>query len=330
LTVESQNEQSDKQTGAFPVSGYSEEKDSMKFSGLRMWGWGFLAASLLPSSPAQTTVTNTVTHGVYEVRDFFAQNGRHISITSHGNLINLETPFGFEHIKSSTRAREGYVISYTNPSTGQERVIFDVHDVYSSVLARRDFVPVSFSGPATGTVFHVNSPVSATAIVDTADGLLRLTQRIDWLAGLGGVTIRSTVANRVSVPVRVNFVKRHVDLNPDGGGSYGTNQYSNWERVSGGVDVYAWCNCGPPPGPPPLTPAMVSLHVIKFTGDPAPSYTMIHTAADTSEFYTVGPSFTTDLRGPRTSENNQVTLVWPGSTLGPSVSQTYIARYQAE
>ena len=306
-----------------------------------MWISAALVASTYPSLPAQTLAAATsVAYGSYETRDFIAQNGRQISVSSFGNLVSLETPFGFEHINRSSRAREGYVISYINPFTSQQRVLYDVHDLYSAVLARRDFVPVSFTGPANGTPFSVTTPIIIFAVVDTADGLLRLTNRIEWVAGSGEVTIRTTVTNRVSVPVAVRFVKRHVDLNPDGSGAFGGNLYSDWVRLPGvstggstigGIGAFERCvGCKPGPGPPPLTIANVALHSISFMGSPNPAYATIHTDSDTSELHTAGPALSTNLTGLRTNENNQATLVWIGSTLGPSASQSFIAQYRVE
>src|SRR5438128_1611512 len=116
---------------------------------------------------AQTTTPDVVTHGAFETREYRAENGRRIRITSLGNLAGLESPFGFEHIDNGRRAREGYVLGYDDPLTGQSRVLYDVQDSYSRTLGGRDFAPTSFSGPPAGATFPVNTVVTATVNVDT-------------------------------------------------------------------------------------------------------------------------------------------------------------------
>jgi hypothetical protein len=205
-------------------------------------------------------------------------------------------------------------------------VLFDVNDIHSTVLARRDLVPYSFSGPATGTVFSVMTPVRAVAVVDTADGLLRLTHQFDWQAGLGTVTVTTTITNRTSVPLTLSGYKRQVAFRPDGSGGYASGVTGNWERVTNGIGAFISCNCAPHPGPPPLTQASVSTHVLTFTGG-SPSYTMIHSITDDGELYASRPVASGDLPGLRLSENDQATLVWNGSTLNPGGSRTFAVQY---
>jgi hypothetical protein len=236
---------------------------------------------------------------------------------------------GFEHINNGVQAREGYVLAY-NDLGARARVLFDVNDIHSTVLGRRDFVPYSFSGPATGTVFPVMTPVRAVAVVDTADGLFRLTHQFDWQAGLGTVKVTTTITNRTSVPLNLTGFKRHARPHPDGAGAYAYPGPSSWLRTPDGFGSFIVCGgCPPHPSPWPLTEASVSTHVLTFTGV-SPSYMMIHKDTDDVELYAAGRVTLGDLPGLRLNENDQVTLVWNGSTLNPGGSRTFTAQYAVQ
>jgi hypothetical protein len=298
----------------------------MRSPAFKIFGYILMLPVLPFLMKAQTPM---VSYGTYETRDYWANNGRKIRITSLGNLVGLESPMGFEHINNGVRAREGYVLAYTDPG-GHARVLFDVNDIHSAVLGRRDFVPYSFTGPASGTVFAVTTPVRVIAVVDTADGLFRLTHQFEWQAGLGTVTVTTTITNRTLTPLTLNGYKRHADINLDAAGGYGVAGSSDWVRLTSsstsGIGAFVSCYCAPQPGPPPLTLATVSTHVLTFTGV-LPSYRMIHSDTDNSELYIAGPATSTDLPGVRVHENNQATLVWAGSPLAAGGSRTFTAQY---
>src|SRR6185312_11742772 len=106
-----------------------------------------------------------------------------------------------------------------------------------------------------------------------------------------------------------------------GGGAYGAAGTSDYARIMDGLVASVHCYCAPAPGPPPLTPTSVSQHVMKFSGVPIPARKMIHTSADSAELYSAGAAATGDLPGGRVREDDQVTLVWAGATLGPGASR---------
>jgi hypothetical protein len=287
-------------------------------------------ALFLPLAAQTVASTDVTTYGAYETREYRAENGRRIRITSRGNLAALEAPYGFEHIANGARAREGYVVSYDDPATGAARVLYDVNDLHSRSLGSRDLVPYVFRGPAHGTTFAVGSPMTATVMVDTADGVLRLTHQFSWRAGFGSVRVTTTVTNRLGHYVSFRSLKRHADIDLDGAGLYGAASANDWSRSDNGVLIYIYCLCAPPSPPSPLTPESVSLHAMSFSGAPAPAYKMIKPAGDISEFSSAGPVMTSDLPGTRRAENNQATLIWPGSRLAPGASQSFTAEYQVE
>jgi hypothetical protein len=280
---------------------------------------------------AQISPTDVVTAGAYENREYRAENGRRIRISSRGNLTALEAPYGFEHLDQGGRAREGYVISYDDPATGAIRVLHDVNDLYSRTLGGfRDLVPVSFRGPAAGTSFAAGTPVTATVIVDTLDGALRLAHHFEWRAGFGNVRVTTTVTNRLAGYVTLRGFKRMADMNLDGAGAYGVALTNDWVRADNSILISIRCLCSPPIPPSPLTPEFVSLHAMSFSGAPAPAYKTINRAGDLAELSSIGPAAGSDLPGARRGENNQATLIWAGSRLAPGASQSFTAEYQVE
>jgi hypothetical protein len=299
---------------------------------------GFVLAAIAIPAAAQTPGTVTST-GIYETREYRAENGRRVRITSLGNLVTLETPYGFDHISTGSHAREGYVVSYDDPATTATRVLYDVHDLYSRTIGYRDFVPASFSGPATDTTFPVNTLVTAVVVVNTQDGLIGLTHSFEWVAGTGLVKVTTTVANLLASPVNLRTFKRHADINVDGGGGYGGGAsitgaaacLNDWSRFGTGILASERCGgCAPGPPPSPLTPAMVSTHMVSMTGSPAPPYAIVKSVTDNSELTSSGPSLGTARTGSRRNEDNQVTLVWTGSTLAPGGTQSFTTLYRVE
>jgi hypothetical protein len=300
---------------------------------------GFVLAGIAIPVAAQTPEP-VASRAIYEVREYRAENGRRIRITSLGNLVALETPYGFDHISTATHAREGYVVSYDDPATGVTRVVYDVHDLYSRTIGGyRDFVPDSFSGPATDTTFAVNTLVTAVVAVHTQDSLIRLTHRFEWLAGTGRVKVTTTVATLLSIPVNLRSFKRHADINVDGGGGYGGGSsitgaavhLNDWSQYGNGILASERCSgCAPGPPPSPLIPETVSTHVVSMTGSPAPPHAIVKSVTNNSELTSSGPSLGTARTGSRRNEDNQVTLVWTGSTLVPGATQSFTTLYQVE
>jgi hypothetical protein len=144
------------------------------------------------------------------------------------------------------------------------------------------------------------------------------------------VKVTTTVMNRLGGFVPFRSFKRHADMDLDGAGAYGVALGNDWVRGDNGILISIRCLCAPPSPPSPLTPESVSLHVMSFTGAPAPAYKMIKPSGDVTEFRTAGPVMATDLPGARRGENNQATLIWGGSRLAPGGSQSFVAEYQVE
>jgi hypothetical protein len=100
-------------------------------------------------------------------REFVAQNGRKIRISSMGNLVNLvsfQSAGGAEHINVK-RSREGYVLAYRLSAAQPLRVVHDVNDSSSQIISpgNRDFVPESFTFPSVNSGIPSDTFITATA-----------------------------------------------------------------------------------------------------------------------------------------------------------------------
>ena len=242
------------------------------------------------------------------VREYSSENGRTIKLTSTGNLIGLETPAGYENI-AVQGSREGYVVSYID-QTGATRVIHDVFSSQSSVLkpGSRDFIPVSFAAPPSAGDLAINTLITATSVVHTRDGLLRLENVIAWRAGTGTVDIKMTITNRSLATVKLLNVKRVADINAGG-------EESN--SSSGQTDSVFYfrpvCTCRPPIPPGPWVP------LVALSGTNSIALNVL--AGDDFELFNVGPG--DSLIGRQTDIDTQGVLIFkPNAPLPPGGSMT--------
>ena len=273
------------------------------------------------------------------VQRYASENGRNIKVASTGNLIGLEAPGGFEHIDSK-RAREGYVLAYSDPFSGASRVLHDVFDRYSTTIKVpfRDFQVVSYSSSPVGVLLNLNDQVTATSVVETRDGLLRLTHVLNWKAGTGTVTVTTTVTNISGLPLLLRSFKRHIDVDLDSAGPYGAAHYQNsivTDPGLGSVLIFNGSRCYPqpfdspicPPRPLPINLVAASNHLMQISGNPLPTHTIVKDAGDDGELTSAlpGPS----LIGRRDFEDNQVTLAWMlNQSLNPGASKSFAVTYQ--
>jgi hypothetical protein len=209
-----------------------------------------------------------------QIREYVAENNRRISVSSRGNLIGFESPGGFEHLDVK-RPREGYVLAYQPLGSATTLVAYDTFDIFSSNIksGTRDFVPVSFVAPPSLVNIPYGDLITAVAVVETSDRRLRLTSRIDWVAGSEAVLITMTIQNRSSGKVRLVTVKRHIDVDTDGGGLLGKGP-PDANLVVGTPFrlslVGRPCYCPPPaPGPPPRMPFSEPTDVVTLSASAA-------------------------------------------------------------
>lgn len=251
----------------------------------------------------------SLAQGEIAVREYASENGRRIRITATGNVIGLEMPAGYENIAGQS-SREGYVLSYID-QTGTTRIIHDVFDSHSMSLKPgvRDFVPISFTAPPSTNDLAVNTLISATAVLDTRDGLLRLQNVITWRAGTGTVNVKMTVTNRSATSVRLLNLKRVADVNAGGETLNTSFALPN--------EVYYFrpvCTCRPPIPPGPWVPLVV------FSGGPN-AVAMNVSAGDDSELFNVGPG--PSLIGRQVDTDTQGVLIFkPDAPLPPGASMT--------
>lgn len=270
---------------------------------------------------AQTSTT----YGSVEMREYVASNGRKIRVTSLGNLTGFESPAGYDHI-AGLRTRDGYVVAYYDPISARTRVVFDVADRFSSTISAglRDLTPVSFSGPPNGSTFNIGAPVTATAIVETRDHVLRLVHTFSWTAGLGTVLVQTRVINNLpGLTVGLRTFKAHSDLNVD------RKTSNNFNRVANSVAIDD--RCAPNGYCPPCDPGKDDCPTDRLvTLNPAAGsvVTIIKAANDDTELTSVGASLATNRTGVRTLEDNQVTLVWAVDTpLAAGTERGFIRSY---
>lgn len=320
--------------------------ERLRFSSFLLVLASLVGVSLIyaQTSPTEQTVTTT---GVLETRKFFAVNGRNIRVSSLGNLVGLESPQGFEHLRGATRSREGYVVGYQDPVTLQARVVHNVFDRVSSTIitGMPDFVPIEFRGPANLAVFGVGETVSATATLHTRDGLIRLIRQITWTAGSGTVEVKTTLTNRLSSPLWMTGLKLITDPDVDASGAYGTSQGRNnvdsTATATGSSLVFNNVVCDPrgridpcPPPPVPGDPALLgvlSQHLMEISSSPAPASTVLKLASDNTELFTSvpGASLALPIRGLNVQEIRAWT--WSNSQRIPGLgSRTFLKRYEVE
>jgi hypothetical protein len=177
------------------------------------------ATAAAPQADTQSPASLLQQQG--EKREYIAENGRSIVITALGNLVRFESPRGFEHVAGGLEDPiNGYVLAYWDPRTGVLRVLHNVYRSQSSTIkpGLSDFVPLSFEGPASGTVFSRAKLVRASVTVGTRDGLFLIRTTYSWLQGTLRVDSVLTAVSRATKVVSVKFQNR---LPMDANGAYG-------------------------------------------------------------------------------------------------------------
>jgi hypothetical protein len=152
--------------------------------------------------------------------------GTQAVISTHGNLIsyfspNSSTSGHYEHVGVGAFS-EGYVLCYTNPSSGRNVDAFDTGSSESGF------------GASTTTL----SPVTVTRT--TSDGVLRLKQTISFDAATNSVFFTMVVTNLKGVRVRNIVLRRQVDFDTDTGGANGWATFENWHANDTHGSVWAW------------------------------------------------------------------------------------------
>jgi hypothetical protein len=265
-----------------------------------------------------------------EKREYIADDGRTVVITSLGNLIGFESPRGFEQVAGVLDDPiDGYVLAYRDPQTGATRVLHNVYRSQSSTIepGLNDFVPISFQGPASKTVFPSGKPVHAEVVVGTRDGLVQIRTAYSWM---GGIVRAESLVTSMSQSIRVLAFKRQT-RHPLSGGVYGALgpevdvlPVEPEEPLVGPSVVIsaALCcrrGCDPgvcPPRLPEFSEAAVNTHSVLFQAGPdalaprapKPSYLTVADAEDPCERLSAGQCQGKEL--PRFNQDSLVTAGW--------------------
>ncbi len=152
-----------------------------------------------------------------------ADGGTRVIISDHGNIIEFESPAGYEHLGAVYKS-EGYVLCY-DPPAGPSVHAYD---------GGQD--EAGFGAP---TVLSA-SPTSAVVVRETTDGVLRLRQQFTFRGVEKRVFIQNTIKNLTTGTVSDIVFRRVAEFDIDRGGSSGwTSTPNHFSRTS--IDsVNAW------------------------------------------------------------------------------------------
>jgi YD repeat-containing protein len=261
--------------------------------------------------------------------------GRQYQFTPLGNLIGFQTPTGYEHLALGGVAREGYIISYDDPTTEVTRLVYDLGDRRSTVFSSSgDFIPLSLDPLPPYRTLDVGNSFTLKAVVQTRDALLRLTHTFTVRGGIGEVVVGMEVRNNSSSrSIFLRSVKRHANINKDAGGSYGNGNRMSDATSDGATALFYTREPCPPPPPPPELPRG---HTVTMTGDRVQTLGLAVSARPIVKPFAGTPSEAllsscgSSPTLPRRDEDSEVTMCWPISrTLLPGSSLTFTTTYRA-
>lgn len=208
-----------------------------------------------------------------ETREYRAENGYELAVTSLGGIIGLRGPKELGDDRAPLR--DYYRLTYRHPR-GQQVVASTAAGGDKDVASgSSNFVPVSFESPPSGAVFSDDQPLTAKVTVRTSDGLLRLTHLLTWKPGADSVSVQTEIANAdAGQAVSVMAFERVIEVAGEGAAAKDQGaskaRYRRFLQFRPGQNnafTVVWegrCIPAPPncPPPPPLKSYLV-------TGDPA-------------------------------------------------------------
>ena len=151
--------------------------------------------------------------------------GTTVCISSHGNILQYESPTGYEHIGVG-QFSEGYVLCYTNPFTGNTVNVWDTGASESGF------------GEASASAMDTDAPVVLTRT--TSDRIMTLTQVFAFNGLNKSLTIEMQVHNNTPRTVNDVILRRQVDFDIDSGGANGWANYMNDHAATNRDGVFAW------------------------------------------------------------------------------------------
>jgi hypothetical protein len=175
--------------------------------------------------------------------------------------LSWQSPAGFEHVNNDLyQPREGYTLVYqAPPATGNIRVIRNVGDDPTP-----DLRPISFSStrPA-GSVINLEETLKVTAVVETLDGLFRLTHEFTWKGGTGQMEVKRTIRCNYGLARLIEF-RNHSRVNS-------ASEFFNIQNGLGALMLRGPCPPPPPTGSEPICSPLVA----RYQGKPGPTGTKI-------------------------------------------------------
>lgn len=186
-----------------------------------------VAILLLPSVPLQRVVA----HPDYE----FSFPNFHFTISPNGNVYQLESPMGYEHIAEGFWG-EGYTVVVSGEG---DMVAYDVYGDSSDVTY-------------VGSLVMQNTPSKVlVGTVTTAMDLIRIDQFFVASKTSRYIGMKIVIRNIADYPLSGVVFKRWVDMDTDTGGSLGWSDFMNYFNYIKPLNLaYSYTSYaqGPPPG----------------------------------------------------------------------------------
>jgi hypothetical protein len=183
-----------------------------------------------------------------------------VEISNYGELIGLEAPEGYEHLKTGTY-KEGYLVACMTPDN-MDHVVIATHDSRANVTTV-SFSFVEPSTPITDPYVVLTTPNIISVKTKSSDNVIQLNQ----IYKFDGYEVRITMEleNIYSGTITNCVLKRVSDIDTDTGGMFGWAGYQNtWDVTTN--SVRAWSR-----NPPSEREA----HMVIMRGSPTPTTVMV-------------------------------------------------------
>ena len=187
--------------------------------GLALGGFLLGLSCLAPTAYGQQDPLTLNPQNLVALKTFIFSGAR-ITLSTHGNVVEFESPAGFEHIAIGD-IHEGYILCASG--TNQ----FDVGDS-----------ELGFNAPLTATC---PNNTSCTVTRNTSNGLMQLTQTFTLIASERALKIEMIVKNlSPSLPLTGVILRRQVDFDID-------SVFNNSHAAPARDGVFAWNNAASVP-----------------------------------------------------------------------------------
>jgi hypothetical protein len=229
----------------------------------------------------------------------FSGDDTTVGLESEGNIIQYESPSGYEHIGVGAFS-EGYIVCYSPPGLGE--------------INANDVTPF---GPGQGFGPPAFVPGGNFVTRITLDGFVRLHQVFSFEPSTRALTITMKVQNLSAVTLGGVIVRRQVDFDIDTGGSLGWAGFLN-NHANSKDSVFAWNS-------PARAPSGLEAHQMELAHLLGPSD---HSAKVTPGILDTdcNPPSIAD-SGPRINEDRGDTLQYNIGSLPPGQATTIRVRY---